>query len=397
MTDSLTLVSNPGSTSRKYVFYKDLVAILRLHIEQADGGIICTIETQNESQQIKTDLRDVSEASQHIVSWAQQYSSLDADILIDRIGLRVVAPGEFFLADHVIDESVVQKLEQARSRAPLHIRATLDEYYSLHSTFPDATIVCVSDSLFHITKPNYAWNYGLPLDIADKLELKRYGYHGLSVASIVRSLNEHNLLLPKIVVCHIGGGISVTALRHGKSIDTTMGYSPLDGTIMATRSGSIDWPAVKTFSEHLNLSPDETEIYLNTQCGLQGLGGSSDVRELLKREEAGDARARLALDTYIYSLQKSVGQMVAALGGVDAIVLAGTIGERSAPVRSRLLRSFNYLHIRLDEQKNNSYAPSRTPTDISKQSESKAIYVLQTDESYEIAHGVTAAYPDTQP
>jgi len=397
MTDSLTLVSNPGSTSRKYVFYKDLVAILRLHIEQADGGIVCTIETQNKSQQIKTGLDDVSEASEHIMSWAQQHGSLDADIHIDRIGLRVVAPGEFFLADHIVDESVVQKLEQARSRAPLHIRATLDEYYSLHAAFPAATIVCVSDSLFHITKPDYAWNYGLPLDISDKLELKRFGYHGLSVSSIVRSLNEHNLMLPKVIVCHIGGGVSVTALHHGKSIDTTMGYSPLDGTIMATRSGSVDWPSIKVLSEHFSLDPSATETFLNTQCGLEGLGGSSDVRELLEREAAGDRRAHLALDTYIYSLQKSIGQMVAALGGIDAIVLTGTIGERSAPVRSRLLRSFNYLHIRLDEQKKNSYMPSRAPTDISKHGESKAIYALQTDESYEIAHGVAAAYHDTQP
>jgi len=259
--------------------------------------------------------------------------------------------------------------------------------------FPLADIVGVSDSAFHITKPDYAWNYGLPLHDADRLDIKRFGYHGLSVASVVRTLQVAGKLTPRLLVCHVGSGVSVTAVHNGKSVDTTMGYTPLEGAIMATRSGSIDVAAAHELKRALGFDDAQLEAYLNKHGGLRGLGGSSDLRELLAREADGDHYAHLAIQTYVFSLQKSIGAMAAVLGGADALVFTGTAGERSAPLRHRLANRLQYLDFFVNHQANTAIAgDEKAPALISELALSKPIFVVPTNEAAEMAHQV-ALFP----
>jgi acetate kinase len=269
---------------------------------------------------------------------------------------------------------------------PLHIDAVLHEYAALHEVFADVPIVGVSDSAFHATKPDFAWNYGLPLADSDKLEIKRFGYHGLSAAAAIRVLRDHDKLPPKVVICHLGSGASVTAVWHGKSRDTTMGYSPLEGLVMATRSGSVDPVAVSVLKRSLRLDDAQMEAYLNEQSGLLGLSGTSDdIRILLKRETDGDHFAHLALETYVFSVQKAIGQMSAVLGGIDLLVFTGTVGERSASIRARVLSPFHYLDLALDHHGNLACTAPTELTCVSRLAHSRPVFVIPADEAAEIA------------
>lgn len=383
--ESLILVANPGSASRKYALFEGKTLRAQLHFEYVDGRVMCTLQQDGEPRNLDVGVKNIETAAEHVLQIFRQQGALRNDEQISRIGLRIVAPSSFFLQDHVMDDEVVGKLKDLAEHAPIHITATLAELTQLQQQFPDAPIVGVSDSAFHITKPDHAWNYGLPLDDADRLEIKRFGYHGISVASVINTLHQAEKLPPKVIVAHLGSGVSVTAVLHGKSIDTTMGYSPLEGVIMSTRAGSIDPTAVRAIKTALQLDDAGVEEYLNTKSGLLGLGGSGDIRELLQREADGDHRAALALATYVYSVQKAIGQMAATLGGVDALVFTGTVGERSAQIRQRVMHGMLYLDLEIDEATNNEcYAPNKL-TIVSRLAKSKPIFVVPAREAVYIA------------
>ncbi len=384
--DALILVANPGSASRKYALYAGEKERAALHFEYESGHVICSVEADGEVHRADIALASVTEAAGEAERLLREQGWLATDEQIERIGLRVVAPSGFFLYDHVMNEDVVMRLKALRPRAPLHIDATLHEYKKLRKYFPAVPVVGISDSAFHITKPDYAWNYGLPLVDSDRLELKRFGYHGLSAASVVRTLHVHGKLPPKMIVCHLGSGASVTAVWHGKSRDTTMGYSPLEGLIMATRAGSIDASLVPVLKAELALNDAQLDSYLNEQSGLLGLSGSSsDIRELLDREANGDHYAHLALETYVYNIQKAIGQMTAALGGADVLLFTGTVGERSAAIRERVMQPFHYLDFILDHLANGQCVAPSVPTGISRLAHSRPVFVVPANEAAEIA------------
>lgn len=390
--EPLILISNPGSASRKYALFAGEHKQATLHFEHSGSGLVCTLGQDTEQREVQTNIRNLEEAAGQVVPLLRTENILAEDEHISRVALRVVAPSGFFLQDHIITDEVVGRLEQLRTRAPLHIHATLQELAALRQQFANTPIVGVSDSAFHGTKPDYAWNYGISLEDADRLDIKRFGYHGLAVASAVRTLKRTHKLPPKVVVCHIGSGVSITAVHGGKSLDTTMGYSPLEGVIMATRSGSIDPAAVRTLKETLNLDDRSVETYLNHHGGLVGLGGASDVRELLRREEQGDHRAHLALETYVFTIQKAIGQMTAALGGIDLLAFTGTVGERSAPIRLRIVERLHYLDLIVDTHANIACTAPTKLTIISRLAHSKPICVIPIDEATEMAHRAALPY-----
>lgn len=379
MEKTLNLIANPGSASRKYALYSGTSERARLHFEWVGSGIVCTVVTNDKKKLVKTDITDLRQCASHALEILQTEKIIGSNEKIDRIGLRVVAPSNFFLEDRVVDDEYLVRLEAIRSHAPIHVSATLEEMSNLRNEFKDVDVVGISDSAFHSTKPDYAWNYGLSPELTDENEIKRYGYHGISIASVVRKLKDEGKLLPKMVVCHLGSGASLTAVLNGKSVDNTMGYSPLEGVIMSTRCGTIDFTAARVLKEVGAFDDKQLEEHLNKNSGLLGLGGSSDIRELLEWEENGDKRAKLALDTYVYSVQKSVGQMASALNGVDAIVFTGTVGERSMPMRKRILSKLNYLGLNLDESKNENCDTPNTTEEIQTVS-SSPIYVTSTRE-----------------
>ncbi len=385
---NITIVSNPGSSSRKYAIYDNMLSLRgNLHFEILDNKVICSVKKPNcDSYFINLPsgitLPDCDNIFKDIIHNENLIKHNDT---ISSIGLRIVAPGSFFASDRVANDEVINRLKEVRQLAPLHIDASLDEYDSLRKNFPDTPIVFVSDSAFHLTKPNYAWNYGINIHDADLFDIKRFGYHGLSLSGVVRNLWNNGKLPSKVVVCHLGSGSSVSAIFHGRSIDTTMGFSPNEGLVMATRSGTVPADVIRALKQKLNMDDQSIDEYLNKSCGLSGLGGSDDIRELIEREKDGDHLAHLALATLVHSIQKAIGSMVATMNGCDMIVFTGTVGERSAILRKRIMAHFTHIDFILDGDKNSQNTDSSKISIISQTTKSKPIIVIPTDESYEIA------------
>lgn len=383
----LILVANPGSSSRKYALYESDKLALRaeLHIESSDGQIVATLRTNSGSRQVETMLSEVHDAPREVRGILVRENILNENEAITAIGLRVVAPGSYFMEDRVISDEVIAKLEEAKSLAPIHIFATLEELKILREYFGQTPVVAVSDSAFHRTKPPYAWNYGINIQDADSLEIKRYGYHGISVASAVDELWNRGKLPPKVVVCHLGSGSSVSAIFHGRSIDNTMGFTPLEGVLMATRSGDISPGAVRALQTKLGMDWSGIESYLNQRGGLLGIGGSNDIRDLVEREKNGDHLAHLALTTLVHTIHKAIGSMIATLNGCDLLVFTGTVGERSAILRKRIVAHLEFVDFIIDGNLNDGCTEPDQLTSISQSAKSKPIIVIPTNESVEIA------------
>lgn len=383
----LILVANPGSSSRKYALYESDKLALRaeLHIESSDGQIVATLRTNSGSRQVETTLSEVHDAPREVRGILIRENILNENEAITAIGLRVVAPGSYFMEDRVISDEVIAKLEEAKSLAPIHIFATLEELKILREYFGQTPVVAVSDSAFHRTKPPYAWNYGINIQDADSLEIKRYGYHGISVASAVDELWNRGKLPPKVVVCHLGSGSSVSAIFHGRSIDNTMGFTPLEGVLMATRSGDISPGAVRALQTKLGMDWSGTESYLNQRGGLLGIGGSNDIRDLIEREKNGDHLAHLALTTLVHTIHKAIGSMIATLNGCDLLVFTGTVGERSAILRKRIVAHLEFVDFIIDGNLNDGCTEPDQLTSISQSAKSKPIIIIPTNESVEIA------------
>ena len=384
-SESLTLVVNPGSASRKYAIFAHGYEWANILFEFVDGKIVGKIEHAGQQYSTSYDDPDLSNVSRYVMPLLherQVISDLDRVVVI---GIRVVAPGDRFMKDELVTAEIESVMHEAEQIVPLHIKTELFEIKQLKIHFPDVPIITISDSEFHATKYPWAWNYGINPELADKFNIKRYGYHGVSVESVVRNLENKGMLLPKTVICHLGSGSSVTAVLDGKSVDTTMGYTPLEGLIMASRSGNIDVSAALAIKRELHLNDEELEHYLNKQSGLLGVSGSSnDIRQLLESEGKGDERATLALKLFVYHIQQAIGQMAASLGGIDCLVITATIGERSSIMRGRILDNLEYLGFIYNHNVNdNTFEPSEA-TNIATES-SKPIYVISTDEAAEIA------------
>ena len=383
---SLLLIVNPGSASRKYALVDDkLKEVAALHIEQSGSELIATLRTGGDTRQVPLGFADISQSAAHLYGIFNREHLLESPSDVRAIGLRIVAPSNYFLKDRLVDDDVVQHIRDILPLDPIHVSGTLQELEALRSSLPTISVALISDSAFHARKPSYAWNYGINLQDADRFEIKRFGYHGLSVSSAVNELWNRGKLPPKVVVCHLGSGSSVSAVFHGRSIDNTMGYSALEGVIMATRTGSIDYTAAMALKTKLGLDDNQLEHYLDEKGGLLGLSGTSDIREIIDREANGDHIAHLALMTLIHSIHKAIGAMVVAMNGADLLVFTGTVGERSANLRRRIVAHLECLDFILDGNRNKSCLNPAEFTSISQAAVSKPIIVIPTDEGVEIA------------
>ena len=383
--DRLILITNPGSSSRKYALYRGNDFLCALHFEFEGEKIVYTLKKADGSKNKKdTELRNLFEVVNILEKTLTDEGYLNESTKLDAILARVAAPGSYFAADHVVDEECLAQLEIAKGRAPLHAPVIASEIEQLKKTFNDTLIIEISDSAFHNERSDVAKAYAIDTKLAEKYDIKRWGYHGLSVGSIVRLMKNEGILPEKVVVCHIGSGVSITAVKDGKSADTTMGYSPLEGLMMATRAGSMDVAAALAIKRELNMqSDDELEKYLNKKCGLLGVSGKSDdMREIIKGCANGDKRAELARALYVLTLRRAIGQMAASMAGVDAIVFTATIGERSDEIRRLVAESLSYLGFNLDYDKNAKDMDERVVNIATENS--KPIYVIKTDESDEM-------------
>jgi len=275
---------------------------------------------------------------------------------VEAIGHRVVHGGEYFSASVLIDDEVLEKLEELSPLAPLHNPAAIACIESARALMPSAKQVAAFDTAYHQTIPPEAHHFPLPRDLYDKYKIRRYGFHGNSHRYIAQRAAEL-LRIPlrdlKLISCHLGNGSSICAIKNAVSVDTSMGFTPLDGLMMGTRTGNID-PAIVTFlMRHEGLSADEMDDLLNKKSGLLGASGvSSDLRDVLDAQERGNEQARLAREMYAYSIKRYIGQYMAVLGGLDAIVVTAGVGENSPVMRAAALSGLEHWGIAVDPWRN---------------------------------------------
>lgn len=383
--EKLFLVTNPGSSSRKYALYRGDEAVCTLHFEMEGKDVVCTLKRADGSKQKLTNgFKKLTDTVKYVKDILENEGYLDKNNVLSAVLARVVATGDYFAHDHLVDAECLKNLEIGKKRAPLHVPVVAAEIEACVKEFDGTPVMIISDSTFHTSRDDTHTYYAIDTELADKAEIKRYGFHGLSMGSISGYLEAEKLGAEKVIACHIGSGSSVTALKDGKSFDTTMGYTPLEGVMMATRCGDIDATAAMAIGRELGLEGEKLEEYLNKQCGLKGVSGETDdMREVLSLRADGDARAKLAYNMYIYRIQRAIGQMAASLQGVDVLVFTATIGERNSEIRRDIVAGLGYLGFKLNDTKNDDGFGDNRHCNIAA-SGSKPIYVIQTDETGEM-------------
>jgi acetate kinase len=274
---------------------------------------------------------------------------------VDAVGHRVVHGGTLYTSPVLITSEVRQRLEALTDLAPLHQPKSLAAMDAVQAVLPDTPAVACFDTAFHATIGPAAATFALPAEWRARWALRRYGFHGLSHAYASRRAAELTGAAGdglRVVTCHLGAGASLAAVHSGRSVDTTMSFTPLDGLVMATRSGSVDPGLVIWLAEHAHTPPAELNATFEYRSGLLGLAGTSDMREVLARAAAGDPRAMLGRDVYLHRLRGYIAAMAAAMDGLDVIVFTGGVGENSAEVRSRAAAGLGFLGVRVDEGRN---------------------------------------------
>ncbi|HZQ80920.1 MAG TPA: acetate/propionate family kinase [Gaiellaceae bacterium] len=273
-------------------------------------------------------------------------SELDELEAIDAVGHRIVHGGTEFVEPVVIDDSVVRRIEALTDLAPLHQPKSLRALELVSAKLPGVPAVACFDTAFHAEMPAAASTYALPREWRKRWPLRRFGFHGLSHAYASRRAAEL-VGVPveelRIVTCHLGAGASLAAVRGGRSVDTTMGFTPLDGLVMATRSGSLDPGLILWLEEHMGMPPSELASTLEHRSGLVGLAGSDDMKAVLEAEAAGDEDAELAIAVYLHRLRGEIARMAAAMGGVDVLVFTGGVGENAPSIRERAREGLDFL------------------------------------------------------
>jgi acetate kinase len=309
---------------------------------------------------------------------------------IQAVGHRVVHGGEAFARSVRIDEAVETAIEELIGIAPLHNPANLAGIRSARSLLPELPHVAVFDTAFHGKLPPRARNYALPTELAEKHGVRRYGFHGTShqfVAERGAAFLGEELSSLRVISCHLGGGCSVAAIEFGRSVETSMGMTPLEGLVMATRAGDIDPGAVLYLMGAAGLSAEQTDAMLNRESGLKGLTGTGDMREIEEQAAAGDERCRGAINLFCHRIRKYIGAYAAVMGGVDLLVFTGGIGENSALIRHRVCQRLEFLGARIDEDANRTVSlQPEAPVGVFSQAHSRVrMLAVRTDEQWAIA------------
>lgn len=305
---------------------------------------------------------------------------------IEAVGHRIVHGGEFFSSSALVNEDVMRKIEICCDFAPLHNPAHLLGIRAVQAVLPSVPQVVTFDTAFHQTIPAYAYMYGLPYECYENYRVRKYGAHGTShqfVAEKGAKFAGLDINNSKIITCHIGNGSSITAVVNGKAVDTSMGFTPLDGVVMGTRCGSIDPNVVPYIMKKMDLTPDEMTELMNKKSGFLGISGvTSDARDLDALANGGDKKAKLALKMLTYGMIKYIGQYVAVMNGVDLIVFTGGIGEHNSRLRRRVCENFAYLGLKFDYEANVAWGED---TIISLPDSKVKVALITTDEEIVIA------------
>ena len=310
---------------------------------------------------------------------------------IDAIGHRLVHGGEKFTKSVIIDDEVIAGVEECSPLAPLHNPANLIGVRACQAIMPGVPNIGVFDTAFHQTMEPVAYLYGLPYEYYEKYKVRRYGFHGTSHSFVSKRAIQMLNLDPdnsKIIVCHLGNGSSISAVKNGKVVDTSMGMTPMEGLVMGTRCGDMDPTIVEYLAHSLNKSLEEVMVILNKKSGVLGISGvSSDFRDLDKASNEGNERAKLAVEVFSYRTAKYIGSYIAAMNGVDAIVFTAGLGENNIVVREQILDHFGYMGITLDKEANQIRGEEKI---ISTPDSKVTVAVIPTNEELAIAHETVA-------
>ena len=390
------LVLNSGSSSLKYQLFDSeteevLAKGLAERIGVVGGGGKIKHESSCGKAEVDVEMADHDQAMEHVFALLTDaecgaVASVDE---ISAVGHRVVHGGEKFVQPTLVDEAVIDEIDKLSQLAPLHNPPNLKGIRACVRKMPDVPQVAVFDTAFHATIPDYAYTYALPYVYYEDYGVRRYGFHGTShkyVTGQAQKMLAANGLDPaatRIITCHLGNGCSMAAVVGGKVIDTSMGMTPAEGLVMGTRGGDMD-PAILVYlAKELHAKAEEIDDIINKKSGLLGVTGvSSDMRDVEQAAKEGNKRAELALAIFCYRIKKYIGAYSASMGGLDAIVFTGGIGENSPEVRARVCRGMEFLGLRLDEVKN---ATMKGPADISEASGSARVLLVPTNEERMIA------------
>ncbi len=388
------LVLNCGSSSIKYQLFEmpsqKVLAKGLVDKVGMEGAVVKFKNGDGEKISLEKDIPDHKVGIAIVLNLltSDGYKCIDSLDEIQAVGHRIVHGGEKFSKSVLITNDVVEEIENCISLAPLHNPPNLKGIYAINDTLPNIPQVAVFDTAFHQTMPAYAYMYGVPYKIYKKHAIRRYGFHGTSHRYICQracDILNVNIEDKKIITCHLGNGASLTAINKGKSADTSMGLTPVEGLIMGTRTGDIDAGAVLDIMDKEKLSPEEMNNLINKQSGIWGVTEiSSDMRDIeIEAWENKNQRAQLALDMYHYRIRKYIGSFSASMGGVDILIFAGGVGENGAESREEICKNFEYLGLEFDKGKNENQRGEEVI--ISKEDSKVTAMVVPTNEELMIA------------
>ena len=391
------LVINCGSSSLKYqLIDSETEAVLAKGIAERIGldGRLEYRKTGLDKEKTDLAMPTHREAIQFVLNaLTNEKTGAISDLSeIGAVGHRIVHGGEYFHGSALVDDDVLAKIEELSDLAPLHNPANLTGIRVCQKLMPGVPMVVVFDTAFHQTMPAEAYMYGLPYEYYEKYKIRRYGFHGTSHQFVSQEMIKMLNLDPdnsKVIVCHLGNGASISAVKNSKCIDTSMGLTPLEGLVMGTRSGNID-PAVMSYlADKEGLGIRDIMRILNRESGVYGLSKklSSDFRDLEKAMYEGNPYAKLARDVFCYNVLKTIGAYIAAMGGVDAIAFTAGIGENDDPVRAYIVNRLGYLGVKLDEANNKKRGEIAR---ISTEDSAIPIYLYPTNEELAICRETEA-------
>lgn len=386
------LVINCGSSSLKYqLFNMENQSVLAKGIVERiglEGGMLRHQPADRDKVEISENIPNHKVAVKIMLDALldSNHGVINTVSEISAVGHRVVHGAERFSGSVRINDEVINVLKECISIAPLHNPPNIIGIEAVKELLPDVPMVGVFDTAFHQTMPEFAYIYGVPYDLYKKHSIRRYGFHGTSHRYVsMRAAKFLNKPIEdlKIVTLHLGNGSSITAVKNGKSVDNSMGFTPLEGIVMGTRCGSIDPAIVPFLIEKEGISPEKINDYLNKKCGVLGISGiSSDFRDIEEAAASGNKRAKLALDVFAYQAKKYIGSYAAAMNGLDAIVFTGGIGENSSNMRKMICENMEYFGIRIDDARNNIRGKE---ADISAKDSKTRVLVIPTNEELMIA------------
>lgn len=387
------LVLNCGSSSIKYQFFAldDNRLIAKGIVEKIGmkGSFLKHEKENGQKVMFEGEILDHKIGIEYIlgVLSSAKHGCIKTLEEISAVGHRVVHGGEFFTESKLVNEDVIQALEKYTELAPLHNPPNLKGIYGIQSLIPTIPQVAVFDTAFHTSMPNYAYMYAIPYALYKKYGIRRYGFHGTSHRYVyaraceILGVKAQGL---KIVTCHLGNGASVCAIKDGISVDTSMGFTPVEGLIMGSRSGDIDMGAVTYIMDKEKIGTKSASVLFNKHSGLLGISGtSSDMREIREASGKGDERSMLAIKMFDYRIKKYIGAYAAAMGGIDLLIFTGGIGENSDSTRTGVCEGLEFLGIELDEQINTGLRSRETT--ISKKDSRVKVMVVPTNEELMIA------------